>query len=80
MIDTLKMKEAKAWVRLQDHEEYCYMVNGQDSNPKDWRDFQISMMNRYSIVWCELKDLLSDLDIKAYTYHERLQLIIEEKL
>ena len=80
MIETLRMKEARAWQKIQEHETYCRLVNGDDSKMEDWKDFQISMKHRFDKEWFEISETLKDLGLVAYTWSERQELITENKL
>jgi len=74
MIETLRLKEGKAWERLKDHEEYCQSKYGGESEYKDWTDTQKAIYDRYIIIWVAINETLKDLKIEAYNYSERLEL------
>lgn len=70
LINELKMIEARAWKQVKDHEAYCIQTNGPDVDPKDWKEFQISMMNRYSVEWVVVKNTLEAVGIKPFDWTE----------
>jgi hypothetical protein len=80
IIEALKLREAKKWQALQDHETYCRLVNGDDSKEEDWMEFQISMKQRYTKEWFEINETLKELGIEAFTWSERQELINDNKL
>lgn len=71
MIETLRLKEAKAWLNLNEHEDYCMGIHGEESKYNDWTDTQKSIFNRLVNKWVTTSDLLKALSIEAYSYEER---------
>lgn len=70
MIEKLKMREATAWVKLQEHKDYCISRNRVD-NKQFWSPNQIEMYDRYLHEWVESHACLKELEITPYTYFER---------
>ena len=74
-ITMLKLKEAQAWVTLQNQlklQSDCFELNV-EYNCAKWKD---TCLQR----WADLSDLLKEFDIKPYDSNERALLIIQNKL
>ena len=75
IIDILKYKESIALENVKNHEAYCQLQNGDESNYTKWSDNQKSMYDRLVVIWITTSNLLKVIDVYTSYYEQREELI-----
>jgi hypothetical protein len=80
MIETLKLREAEQWTKVENQKAYLQAIHGEESTEKDWSEWGIRMLSNYTTDWHHTFEICKLLNVEPYSWSERQDLLTQEKI